>query len=187
MVWCAWYTDCSFADIDGFRTTAGCYATSALLHQTHMHTELGKKRHTLGDTAALPDFGGQGFGLWRACFRSACPAFSTCCTCLSLRHRGPGLLVRVSAWVCLWSLEAKPKTLAICFICSRLKPPTQHQQQQQPQHTTGRYIHICYSDLGHYHFIVWHTICIKLQFSVLKGLAWLKTVSDVQKGIFYNH
>lgn len=51
------------SDIDGFRTTAGSYATSALLHQTHMHTELGEKRHTLGDTAALPDFGGQGFGL----------------------------------------------------------------------------------------------------------------------------
>lgn len=84
-----------------------------------------------------------------------------------------------SAWVCLWNAETKPKILAICFICSRLKPLTQQQQQQ----TTGVYSHICYRDLGQYHFIVCHTICIKQQFSVPTGLAWLKAVSDVQKGI----
>ena len=156
-------------------------------HQTHMHTELEKKRHTCmerqTDTAALPDFRGQGSGSWCACFRS----FDV----LHLPHSATqmsSVARSVSAWVRLWSIEAKPKTLAICFMCSRLKAPTQQQQQQQQQqHTTGRYIHICYSDLGHYHFIVWHTICIKQQFSALKGLAWLKTVSDVQKGIFRSH
>lgn len=35
----------SGTDKDEFRTTAGPYATSAALHQTHMHTELEKKRH----------------------------------------------------------------------------------------------------------------------------------------------
>lgn len=86
-----------------------------------------------------------------------------------------------SAWVCLWNAETEPKNHAICFMCSRLKPPTQQQQQQ----TTGVHSHICYRDLGQYHFIVWHTICIKQQFSVPTGLAWLKAVSDVQRGVLY--
>ncbi len=172
-----------------FRTTAGPYATSALLHQAHVHTELEKQRHTLRETdghSSPPWL--QGSEFWARDM----PASGRPVRRFDVLHLPHSATQRssfarsVSAWVCLWSSEAKPKTLAICFMCSRMKPPTQ-QQQQQKQHTTGRYIHICWSDLGHYHFIVWHTICIKLQFSVLKGLAWLKTVSDVQKGIFCSH
>lgn len=45
------------------------------------------------------------------------------------------------------------------------KPSTQQQQQQ----TTGGYEHICCSNLAPSHFIVWHTQCIKQQFTAHKG------------------
>lgn len=163
-------------DIDGFRTTAVSYATSALLHQTHMHAELEKKRHTLSVTLRV------------RVLDHDVPASGPQARCFDMLHLPHSATQRssfahlVAAWVFLWSSETKPKNLAICFMCSRLKPPTR--QQQQKQQTTGGYSHICYSDLGHYHFIVWHTICIKQQFSVPKRLAWLKTVSDVQRGMF---
>lgn len=174
---CAWYLDCLLfklasllikmlylvmqthfqaeaTDIDGFRTTAVSYATSALLHQTHMHAELEKKRHTLSVTLRV------------RVLAHDVPASGPQARRFDMLHLPHSVTQRssfahlVAAWVCLWSSETKPKKLAICFMCSRLKPPTQQQQQQKPQ-TTGGYSHICYSDLGHYHFIVWHTICIK--------------------------
>lgn len=106
---------------------------------------------------------------------------SWCCTCFTRWPGGLFFVGLVSARVCLWSSEAKPKTSRYLFYVFQTEPPT------QSQHTTGRSIHICYSDLRHHHFIVWHTICIKLQFSVLKGLVWFKTVADVQKETFHTH
>lgn len=73
----------------------------------------------------------------------------------------------------------KPKTPAICFICSRLKPPTQQRQ------TTGGCSHICCRDLERSDFIVRLNVSFKRQFSLLRGLDWFKTVSDVGRGIFF--
>lgn len=144
-----------------------CTATS----NTHAH-RVGEKERQI-DTAALQDFRGQGSGSWCACFRSACTAF---------RHAAPASLSDPEVQFCSFnfsmslSLKHRDETQepgCICFMCSRFKPPTRQQQQQ----ATGGYIHICYSDLGCYHLIVWHTICIKIKlFSVLVGLAWLKTI-----------
>lgn len=129
---------------------------------THAHRVGEKERRT--DTAAL--FRGQGSGSWCACFRSACTPF---------RYAAPASLSDPEVQFCSFdfsvslSLKHRDETQepgCICFMCSRFEPPTQQQQQQ----ATGGYIHICYSDLGCYHFIVWHTICIKIkQFSVLMG------------------
>lgn len=52
------------------------------------------------------------------------PGVLTCCTCLTLWSRGLVLLIHFQHESCLWSSEVKPKTFAICFMCSRLKPPT---------------------------------------------------------------
>lgn len=79
----------------------------------------------------------------------------------------------------VFEAEKKPKTLAICFICSRLKPPTQQRQ------TTGGCSHICCRDLERSDFIVRRNVCFKQQFSLLRELDWLKTVSDVRRGIFF--
>lgn len=126
---------------------------------------------------ALPDFRGQCSGSPVACFRLVFPV-------LHLLHSVTQRSIFLLVWfqhVCLWSLEAKPQTPRYLFYVFQTEPPT------QSQHTTGRSIHICCSDLEHHHFIVWHTICIKLQFSVLKGLAWLKTGSDGPKRAFHTH
>lgn len=146
-------------------------------------TDMRSERQT--DAAALPGFRGQRSGLWQACFRPAC---------LGFWRAAPASLCDPEVQFCSFSFSMglslklrgetpSPRYLFYVF----LSETTNSAAAAAAAVTTGRYIHICYSDLGHYHFIVWHTICIKLQFSALKGLPWLKTVSDVQKGIFFSH
>lgn len=120
-----------------------------------------------------------GVALWCVIFLlpAGLPESLTCCTCFTLWPRGPVLLAQFQHESVFEAQRTKTQTLAICFMCSRLN----HQlSSSSSSSSTGRYIHICCSDLRHYYFIVWHTICIELQFSVLKGLPWFKTVSNVQ-------
>lgn len=105
-------------DKDEFRTTAGPYATSALLHQAHMSR---RKRDiaTLGETdgnSSPPWLQGSGIWLVTRLLPVGLPSISTCCTCLTLRRRGLVLLIRFQHEsvfeACRWN--PKPSLSVLC-------------------------------------------------------------------------